>query len=140
MNVALTVRLAAAAALVLLALSPARSDDPPGVLWQMTSQMEMIGMPMALPPNTVKVCTAREWNKPPPGGDNTCVNSNFQRVGNKATWDMQCSGEMPMTGHGEMTFEGTDTYSGVISATADGMSMKINLSGKKIGTCDRPIG
>ena len=140
MNVALTVRLAAAAALVLLALSPARSDDPPGVLWQMTSQMEMVGMPMALPPNTVKVCTARVWNKPPPGGDNTCVNSNFQRVGNKATWDMQCSGEMPMTGTGEMTFEGTDAYSGVITATADGMSMKINLSGKKIGTCDKPIG
>jgi hypothetical protein len=30
----------------------------------------------------------------PPGGDKTRVNSNFKRVGNKATWTMVCSGEM----------------------------------------------
>jgi hypothetical protein len=53
---------------------------------------------------------------------------------------MVCSGEMPMTGSGEMTFEGPDSYTGVIMAMADGMSMKINLSGRKIGTCDKPLG
>ena len=140
MNIALTCRLAAAASLILLALAPARADDPPGVLWEMTSQMEMVGMPMAMPPNKLKICTAREWTRPPPGGDQTCVNTNFQRTGNKASWDMQCSGEMPMSGHGEITFEGEDSYSGTIDATAEGMTMKINLSGTKIGTCDKPIG
>ena len=66
--------------------------------------------------------------------------TNFQRSGNKATWDMQCSGQMPMTGHGEITFESEDAYSGVIDATAEGMTMKINLSGRKLGTCDKPVG
>ena len=140
MNIVLTCRVAAAASLVLLTLAPARADDPPGILWQMTSQVEMAGMPMKMPPNTVKVCTAKEWTRPPPGGDQTCVNTNFQQTGNKATWDMQCSGEMPMTGHGEITFEGADSYSGTIDATAEGMTMKINLSGTKLGTCDKPIG
>ena len=134
-------RLAAAASLVIMILAPVRAaDEPPGILWQMTSQMEMVGMPMAMPPNTVKVCTAKEWTRPPPGGDQTCVNSDFTRVGNnKVTWTMQCGGQMPMTGTGEITFEGTDSYAGQIKATAEGMSMTIKLSGKKLGTCDKPV-
>jgi hypothetical protein len=131
-------RLAAAASLVLMALAPVRAADPPGILWDMTSQMVMQGMPMAMPPQTMKLCAAKQWTRPPPGGDKTCVNSNYKVVGNKATWTMQCSGEMPMTGTGEMTFEGTDSYTGAIKATAEGMSMTIKLSGRKIGTCDNP--
>jgi hypothetical protein len=136
----MTCRLAAAAALVLLALAPAHADDPPGVEWEMTSQMVMAGMPFTPPPTKLKVCTPRVWTRPPPGGDSTCVNSDFQRPSpNKMTWTMQCSGQMPMTGTGEITFEGTDSYTGAINATAEGMTMTINLSGTKIGTCDHPI-
>jgi len=131
---------AASVLLMLLVLSPARAGDPPGNLWEMSSQMSMEGMPMAMPPNRLKVCTAKEWTKPPPGGDASCVNSNFQRDGNKATWTMQCSGEMPMQGTGEITFDSADSYSGAIKATAEGMNMTIRLSGKKIGTCDKPVG
>lgn len=137
----LNIRLAAVASLGLLAFAPiSLADDPPGVLWQTTSQMEMAGMPMAMPVQTLKLCTKKVWTGPPPGGDRSCVNSNYQRVGNKATWTMVCSGEMPMTGTGEMTFEGTDSYAGVITASAEGMSMTIKLSGRKIGTCDNPLG
>src|ERR1700741_1616130 len=133
-------RLAAIAALGSLALAPVRADDLPGILWETTSQMVMAGMPMAMPPTTLKVCMAREMTRPPPGGDKTCVNTNWQRTANKATWTMQCTGEMPMTGTGEMTFDAQGNYSGAINATADGMSMTIKLSGKKIGPCDKPIG
>ena len=139
MNIALTVRLAAASALTLLALAPARATDPPGIQWETTSQMVMTGLPFSPPPNKLKICTPRVWTAPPPGGDPTCVNTNFQQVGNKVTWTMQCSGQMPMTGTGEITFEGPDKYTGAINATADGMTITINLSGKKLGTCDNPI-
>ncbi len=139
MNIALTGRLAAAASLVLLALAPAQAADPPGVLWQTTSQMVMEGMPMAFPPQNLQVCAAKEWKKPPPGGDPSCVTSDYKVVGNKATWTMQCSGDEPMTGSGEITFEGPDAYTGAIKATAEGMSMTIKLTGKKVGTCDKPI-
>lgn len=133
-------RLAAIAFLGLLALIPVRAADPPGDLWQMTSQMVMPGMPFSPPPTAAKVCTAKEWTKPPPGGDPSCVTSDYQRTGNKATWTMQCSGDMPMTGTGEITFAADGSYTGVITATAEGMAMKINLSGKKIGSCDKPVG
>lgn len=36
--------------------------------------------------------------------------------------------------------EGEDKYSRTIDPTAEGMTMKINLSGTKIGTCDNPVG
>ena len=131
----------AAVGTLLLVFSTAATgaDDPPGVLWQMTSQMALPGMPMSMPPNTVKVCTAKEWNQAPPGGDKSCDTSNFQRVADKATWDVQCTGQRAMTGHGEITFTGTDSYTGAITAMTQGTNVKINLSGTKIGTCDKPV-
>ncbi|MEX1994767.1 MAG: DUF3617 family protein [Steroidobacteraceae bacterium] len=138
MNMSLTGRLVAAASLVLLALAPARAEAPAGILWETTSQMVMPGMPFSPPPTTLQVCSHATWTQPPPGGDPTCVTSNFTVVGSKVTWTMQCGGRMPMTGTGEIVFQGTDKYTGAISATAEGMSMTINLSGKKIGTCANP--
>jgi hypothetical protein len=130
--------LAASAALLLL-LSPARAAEPAGELWQTTSQMVMAGMPFSPPPQTHKVCRAAEWTQPPPGGDSSCVTSNFQRTGDEATWRMQCSGDRPMSGTGQITFAADVSYTGVINAMSEGMSMKINLSGRKIGTCDDPV-
>jgi hypothetical protein len=140
MTCSISGRLAAATALLLVGFGPAQSADPAGVLWESTSQMVMTGMPFSPPPRTLKVCTAAVWTAPPPGGDRSCVNTDFQRVGNKVTWKMECTGgDMPMTGTGEITFDGTDAYTGAINATADGVNVTINLSGKKIGTCDNPI-
>jgi hypothetical protein len=133
-------RLLAASSFSMICVAPAFAQDPPGVLWEMTSQMSMEGMPMSPPPVTMQICTAREWTKAPPGGDKSCVSANFQRTADKASWDMQCSGRMPMSGHGEITFAGGDSYSGVIDAAAEGMAIRIKLSGKKLGTCDKPLG
>ncbi|MGH8135036.1 MAG: DUF3617 domain-containing protein [Steroidobacteraceae bacterium] len=139
MNTALTGRLAAAASLVLLSLAPAGAEDPPGILWDTSSQMVMEGMPFTMPPNKLKLCLARVWTQPPPGGDQSCVNTNFQRSPTKATWDMTCTGERPMTGKGEMTFDAEGNYAGSINATSEGMTITIRLSGTKVGTCDNPI-
>jgi hypothetical protein len=139
MITASTGRLAAGASLVFLLVPlPAHAADPPGVLWETTSQMAMAGMPTQMPVQTQKVCSAKNWTKPPPGGDKSCVTSDYRMVGNKATWKMQCSGQMPMQGTGELTFQGTDAYTGAIQATSQGMSMTIKLAGKKVGTCDNP--
>ncbi len=133
-------RLTAAVALGFLVFTPiSLADDPPGILWETTSQMVMEGMPMAMPARKLKLCAAKEWTRPPPGGDDNCTNSDFQRAGSKVTWTIQCTGEREMTGVGEMTFEGSDAYSGTVKFTAEGMSMTTKLTGKKIGTCDKPI-
>lgn len=132
-------RLAAAASLVLLALVPAlAADEPPGILWETTSQTVMEGMPMQMPARTMKICAPKVWTRPPAGGDQSCKTSNFKVVGSKASWTVECTGEMAMSGVGEMTFNGTDSYSGFVRLRAEMMSMTVNLSGKKIGVCDNP--
>lgn len=126
---------------LLLGIEPAHADDPPGVLWQVTSQMVMEGMPFSPPPNTVKVCAAAEAREPPPPPPGqTCTMSNVQRSDNKVSWDTQCTGEMEMTGHGEIIYDSADSYTGEIKFTAEGMNMTTKLTGKKLGTCDHPIG
>ena len=133
-------RLLAASFPLLLSLSPARADAP-GVLWESTSQMVMEGMPFSPPPNKLKICAAADSrNPPPPPPGQTCTMSNVQRSGDTVSWDTQCTGEMEMTGHGEITYDSPDSYSGEIKFTAEGMTMTTRLSGKKIGECDRPIG
>ena len=44
----------------------------------------------------------------------------------------------PMTGDGEINFTGTDAYTGVFTMHAPQFDMQINLTGKKIGTCENP--
>jgi hypothetical protein len=120
----------------------ALADERPGNLWKTTSQMVMPGMPFSPPPNTMQLCTAKEWTQPPPPPPGqSCTVSNFQRVDdNKVTWDTQCTGEMEMTGHGEITFTGDDAYTGTIEFAAEGMTITMNLTGEKIDECDNPIG
>ena len=131
-------RLLAAVSMAVLA-SPAVADERPGNLWKTTSQMSMPGMP-AMPPQSMELCTAKEWNQPPPPPQGqTCTQTNFQHTGNKITWSIACTGEMDMTGEGEITFD-DEAYTGTILFNAGGMTMTVNLTGTKIGECDNPAG
>jgi hypothetical protein len=106
-------------------------------VWEVTTQNAMEGMPTQMPAQTTKVCAANDITQPParPG----CTNSNFQRTGNTATWDVACTGQMAMTGHGEMTFESPDSYKGTIKFAAGQMNMTIKLAGHKTTeTCANP--
>ena len=126
---------------LLLVISPIQADDAAkGDLWQVTSKMSMEGMPMEMPAQTVKVCAAKEWKRPPsnPNDRMQCTNQNFQRSGNKATWETTCKGPPAMNGVGEMIFEGNDSYTGSIKYSGDEGGMTIKLSGKKLGSCDNP--
>src|SRR6266545_4083253 len=88
-----------------------------GDLWETSSQMSMPGMPMAMPARTSKVCSAKDW-KEPPGGQKNCKNTNMQVNGNKLTWDVACTGPT-MTGHGEITRDGDNAYTGSIAFVSD---------------------
>jgi hypothetical protein len=123
----------------MLALSASAENEPAGVLWETMSQSVMEGMPFAAPPMKATACTHATWTAPPPSGDNTCTNSNFHDDGSKVTWTMQCSGQMPMSGNGEITFDAArGSYDGQILASAQGMAITVKLAGKKLGTCDDP--
>jgi len=139
-------RFVAIATLVLLISLPVLAADTPpttapketGDLWESTSQMSMEGMPMALPAQTRKICTSKEWKEPPAATDERqkCQNSEFKAVGPKATWKVICAGPPAMTGEGEITRNGADAYTGQIKFASEEGAMTIKLSGKRLGPCD----
>jgi hypothetical protein len=130
--------LACATALIASASGGEQPAKAKGVLWQVTSQMVMAGMPMSMPASTHQVCSAEDANAAPPSGDDKCVSSNYKRTGNKATWAVSCAGDMNMKGEGQIEFQGDDSYAGEIKLAGGPAAMTIKISGKKLGACDNP--
>lgn len=134
----------AAGALVMLGLVPplAAPTSAKGDLWESTSQSSMTvgGMSMPMPPQTQRVCAAKTWNRPPVASskEQNCTNSDFAIAGPRVTWTSVCSGQMAMTGKGDITRQGTDAYSGTVKyALAEG-TMTVAIAGKQVGECDNP--
>jgi uncharacterized protein DUF3617 len=132
-------RLVAAFVLVLGTHSIFAADAPPtGDLWQVTSKMSMQGMPMEMPAHVGQVCAAKTWTHPPGGNDqNKCKRTDFQMVGDTATWTESCEAP-PMTGRGKITRQGADAYTGSITFESPQGNMTINLDGHRVGGCDNP--
>jgi len=131
--------------LVLSVLLAVQAADAPaaaperGDLWELTTQMVMEGMPMALPSQKMKVCTPKVWTEPPAGSDERrkCTASDFQMQGTKATWKITCLSPR-MTGEGEVTRNGDDAYNGAIKFTSDDGAMTMKIDGKRLAECDVP--
>lgn len=112
----------------------------PGEYWEVTTKVEMAGLPMAMPARTMKVCIAKGAEKtPPPNKD--CEMSDVRIVGNRTSWKMRCNqnGEV-MTGSGEMTgspdsSEGTMQMSGKSGGQTINMTMA-HRSKRLGGNCD----
>ena len=133
----------AASALVMLGLpATLAAQSARGDLWESTSQssMTMGGMSMPMAPQTQRLCASKTWKRPPVASsqDQNCTTSDFAIAGQKVTWTSVCTGQMAMTGKGEITRQGADAYSGTVKyAFAEG-TMVVAISGKKVGECDNP--
>lgn len=130
-------------ALIAAMLISASIHAKPGEYWEITSKMEMPGMPFAMPPTTMKTCIAKGSENDPgqTSGDKDCKVTDVKTVGNKTTWKARCerNGEV-MTGTGEQTTS-AGAYKGKIrfKGKSDGEDMDMNMeySGKRIGgNCD----
>ena len=109
-------------------------------LWEISSKMEMPGMPMAMPAQVNRVCVGKnrkDEDLVPKQSNCRVVDS--KRVGSKFTYKMECTGNEPMTMVGEMTF-GNNAYDGqmrmTMTKTNDTMNMAV--SGKRVGDCTAP--
>ena len=121
-------------ALVASSLASAQGKDD---LWEVSTKMEMPGMPMAMPAQTNRVCLGKNRKDEefvPKHGDCRMVDS--KRVGNKFTYKMECAGNDPTTIDGAITF-GNNVYDGqmriTMKKTRDTMDM--TLTGKRVGDC-----
>jgi hypothetical protein len=115
----------------------------PGEYWEVTTKMEMPGMPFAMPANTQKTCIPKGGENDPgkTSGDKDCQMTDLKTVGNKTSWKARCDhdGEI-MIGSGEQTTT-ANSYDGKmqLSGKSGGESINMNMmfSGKHVGgSCD----
>ncbi len=109
-------------------------------LWEISTKMEMAGMPFAMPGQISKVCIQKGHqadpnNAIPKDKNQDCKISDVKTSAKKSSWTMQCEGKDPMSGSGEMTF-GDGTYSGKMKMHSKDGDMNMAYQGRKIGTCD----
>lgn len=111
----------------------------PGEYWEITTKMEMPGMPFAMPATTQKVCIGKGEEKDPrkSSKDKDCEMTDVKTAGNKTSWKMRCThdGEV-MTGIGEQTTT-ANSYQGTMKMSGKNMTMNTSYSGKHVGGgCD----
>jgi hypothetical protein len=109
-------------------------------LWEISSKMEMPGMPMAMPGQMSRVCVGKNQKDEdliPKQGDCRMVDS--KRVGNKFTYSMDCAGSNPSTVAGEVTF-GNNAYDGKMRMTMKQTNdtMDMTFAGTRVGDCTAP--
>jgi len=129
--------------LAALACAPALAQEK-GDQYEITVRMEMKDMPMALPPQTTRVCMAKnakdESFVPHKGSDCKVVRSS--RTGNTLTYRMECAGKDALVAEGEITYAG-DSYSGKMHMTGASGGQPFDMSqtytGRKIGECANPV-
>ena len=130
-----------ALALGLFAAGAALAQSGTGNLYRVTTKMEMVGMPIQLPSQTVEVCGPKNQasEKMVPHDEN-CTVSDFRVVGNKSSYTLVCRGENAMTAKGEFEQLGPDAYRGkmhmVGNSGGESMEMNMTFDGKKIRDCD----
>ena len=106
-------------------------------LWEVSTKMEMPGMPMAMPAQTNRFCIGKNRKDEelvPKQGD--CRMLESKRVGNKFTYKMECAGNDPTTIDGAITF-GNNVYDGQMRMTMKKTrdTMDLTLTGKRVGDC-----
>jgi len=136
--------------LLALAAMPALAGENPMQpgMWEITTQMDMPGMPYKMPPMTLKHCVTPEMlakdhglaeQKSPPGSH--CERTKMKISGNQAEWAVSCTGKTNMTGHGTMTWDSANSYHGVTQLTMDmdGQTRNVTqtMQGKRLGQCTK---
>lgn len=107
--------------------------------WEITTQTEMTGMPMSLPPVTHTQCiTGDELIPQSQEANNECQVTDIKVSGDTVSWKIVCSGQNGrMEGTGKITYSG-DSMDGTMDMVIQGAGMQVKnkLSGKRIGDCD----
>jgi len=109
--------------------------------WEVTTKMEMPGMPMQLPAFTYTQCITKTdlvpENKQPQQQNENCDAVDVKTSGNTVTWSTKCKGDNGETkGTGSITYKG-DSFTGNMKVNQGGMEITTKMNGKYIGPCDK---
>jgi hypothetical protein len=110
-------------------------------LWEISVRMEVGGQPASAAPLVVRQCitrqSAQELMSQLTGGGG-CQASDFQQDGNRARWNLTCSGQMTVDGTGEVTIlsEGFDgTLNVQVGMGGQLVPMIQHFTARRVGEC-----
>jgi hypothetical protein len=110
-------------------------------LWEMTTTMNMPGMPKEMMrPMKHQVCLTKENAVPQPQqkGEQQCKMTNQRTVGNKVSWTMTCKNGT--VSNGEIIYSKTSFNGSQTTTTSQGgrqTTVKSTMSGKYLGPCTK---
>ena len=127
--------------LILMAFTSAQADvDLHEGMWEITSKIEMSGVPVQIPDTTISQCISKEKIIPKTNKkvNEHCTISEQKIEGNTVTWKMKCGGKMES--QGSITYHG-DTFEGLITSQTEipnmgKMKMTIRMTGRRTGECN----
>jgi Protein of unknown function (DUF3617) len=105
--------------------------------WELTTTMEMPGMPMMIPPTTIKHCYTKEDvkdQKKTITTDKNCTVTDLKKSGNKVTWKMKCTGNHAGDFSGETVFK-KDAYDSTMKMHTEEQTMNMKVKAKRLGNC-----
>ncbi len=125
---------------VSLCIAGSGPNMKPG-LWEITTKMEMPGMPMSMPASTHTQCLTKK-DMVPSGSQNSegCKTKLLKVKGNVVTWEVICKGQGGVsTGKGKITYSG-NKFKGTMKMDMKNhgqkkMKMTSHISGRRIGKC-----
>ncbi|MBA4390623.1 MAG: hypothetical protein C0399_06780 [Syntrophus sp. (in: bacteria)] len=135
----------ALAIVITLVLVAGASAEMKEGLWEITTKAEMKGMPVQIPPTTMKQCITKKDLVPKPEKQEKgqeCKMQDQKVSGDTVTYTMECkTAESTMTSTGTITYKG-DSYNGTTNTTmkAKGQPdilMTGKMTGKYIGPCTK---
>ena len=104
-------------------------------LWEVTTQMNMAGMPPGMGAQTQQLCQEKTAEKKPviPAREN-CKVTDYKESGNRVTMTVTCPEGTSVIEH---TFNAARTeYKGTMKMKTRDGDMTMTMNGRKVGTCD----
>ena len=114
-------------------------DFVPG-RYEITSKVEMPGMPSSIPPQTTTQCMTKQDPLPTKNvASQDCKVTDLVTKGNTVSWKMECNQQgQKMKSTGQITYNG-ESFEGTIKTDlgpqAGNMIITTVISGKRIGDC-----
>lgn len=105
--------------------------------WELTTTMEMPGMPMKMPPTQIKQCFTKEDvqdQKTAISTNKDCTVTESNKIGNKVTWKMKCTGQSAGDSSGVTEFNG-DSFETTMKMETQGQAMNMNIKARRLGNC-----
>jgi len=111
-------------------------------LWEVTVRMEIAGQPATAEPLVVRQCinqqSAQDLVAKLTGAGGGCQVSDLRQEGNRARWNMTCSGQIELTGTGDVTLS-VDGFDGTLNAMIGmgGTTVPIlqTFGARRVGDC-----